>query len=119
MPACADAPVRRSLREMGYGVRMKSAAAASGPIPQDVARQVELLAAVARRTGNAVIVTDAQQRIEWVNDGFTRLTGYSSVDVIGRVPRDVLQGPDSDPVARARLLTVHHPAHAARVAWGH
>lgn len=82
---------------------MKSADAASGPTPQDVARQLELLAAVARRTGNAVIVTDSQQRIEWVNDGFVRLTGYSSEDVVGRVPRDVLQGPDSDPVARAHM----------------
>lgn len=82
---------------------MKSPDAASGPTPQDVARQLELLAAVARRTGNAVIVTDSQQRIEWVNDGFVRLTGYSSEDVVGRVPRDVLQGPDSDPVARAHM----------------
>jgi len=82
---------------------MKSADAASGPTPQDVARQLELLAAVARRTGNAVIVTDSQQRIEWVNDGFVRLTGYSSANVVGRVPRDVLQGPDSDPVARAHM----------------
>ena len=82
---------------------MKSADAASGPNPQDVRRQLELLAAVARRTGNAVIVTDAQQHIEWVNDGFTRLTGYSSDEVVGRVPRDVLQGPDSDPAARAHM----------------
>lgn len=82
---------------------MKSADAASGPTPQDVARQLELLAAVARRTGNAVIVTDSQQRIEWVNDEFCLLTGYSSEDAVGRVPRDVLQGPDSDPVARAHM----------------
>lgn len=80
----------------GVGVQMKSADAASGPTPQDVARQLELLAAVARRTGNAVIVTDSQQRIEWVNDEFCLLTGYSSEDAVGRVPRDVLQGPDSD-----------------------
>jgi two-component system, sensor histidine kinase PdtaS len=65
-------------------------------LPRDVARQLELLAAVARRTGNAVVVTDPQQNIEWVNDGFVRLTGYSLEDVIGRRPGFILQGPDTD-----------------------
>jgi PAS domain-containing protein len=34
------------------------------------------LALIAARTDNAVILSDAQGRIEWVNEGFTRLTGY-------------------------------------------
>lgn len=82
---------------------MAAVDAASGPGPQDVARQLELLAAVARRTGNAVIVTDPQQRIEWVNDGFCRLTGYTPADVVGRRPGEVLQGPDTDPAVRAQM----------------
>ena len=55
------------------------------------------LALIAARTDNAVILTDAQARIEWVNDGFARMTGYTLDDVKGRRPGDFLQGPDTDP----------------------
>jgi PAS domain S-box-containing protein len=53
------------------------------------------LALVASRTDNAVIVTDAEGRIEWVNDGFVRLTGWTSEEVIGRKPGSFLQGPET------------------------
>ena len=55
------------------------------------------LALVAARTDNAVIVTDAQGRIEWVNEGFTRMTGWQVAEVIGLTPGSFLQGPDTDP----------------------
>lgn len=55
------------------------------------------LALVAARTDNAVIVTDAEARIEWVNEGFTRITGYHPEEVRGRTPGSFLQGPDTDP----------------------
>lgn len=34
------------------------------------------LALVAERTDNAVIITDGQGRVEWVNEGFTRMSGH-------------------------------------------
>jgi len=55
------------------------------------------LALVAARTDNAVVVTDAQGRIEWVNDGFVRMTGWKLEEVIGRTPGSFLQGPGTDP----------------------
>ncbi len=55
------------------------------------------LAMVASRTLNGVLITDAQGRIEWVNDGFTRITGYVIDDVRGRKPGELLQGPNTDP----------------------
>ncbi len=55
------------------------------------------LALVASRTDNAVIITDAKVRIEWVNEGFTRITGYTAEEVLGRNPGSFLQGPESDP----------------------
>lgn len=66
------------------------------------------LALVASRTDNAVIVTDAKCRIEWVNEGFVKLTGWNSEEVIGRTPGSFLQGPETSPATvemmRAKLL---------------
>jgi PAS domain S-box-containing protein len=42
------------------------------------------LATVAQRTTNSVIIADIAGAIVWVNEGFTRLTGYSLDDVLGR-----------------------------------
>jgi PAS domain S-box-containing protein len=61
------------------------------------------LAMVASRTDNGVIITDAAGRVEWVNDGFTRLTGYDLADMIGRIPGQVLQGPLTDPTTREQM----------------
>jgi diguanylate cyclase (GGDEF)-like protein/PAS domain S-box-containing protein len=54
------------------------------------------LAMVASRTDNAVVITDAKGRVEWVNDGFTRMSGYTLAEVTGRTPGSVLQGEGSD-----------------------
>ncbi|HYI01518.1 PAS domain S-box protein [Hyalangium sp.] len=59
--------------------------------------QLRKLALVAARTDNAVIITDAQGRIEWVNEGFTRITGYTLEEAVGRTPGKLLQGPGTDP----------------------
>ena len=61
--------------------------------------QARRLALVADRTDNAVIITDAAGRIEWVNDGFTRLTEYRLDEALGRKPGSFLQGPETDPGA--------------------
>ncbi len=76
---------------------------------QDVTRQREMehenlrLALIAQRTQNAVILTDRGGRIEWVNAGFTRITGYTLDDVKGRRPGSILQGPETDPAAVAQM----------------
>ena len=57
--------------------------------------EAEKLALVARYTDNAVIITDDQAKIEWVNDGFERITGYSNEDSIGKRPLDLLNGPET------------------------
>jgi polar amino acid transport system substrate-binding protein len=61
------------------------------------AREANRLAEIARRTANAVIITDRSGRVEWVNEGFTRITGFASAEIVGRKPGELLQGPLSDP----------------------
>lgn len=43
----------------------------------------------------AVILTDDQRRIRWVNEDFTHITGYTLPEVIGKKP-SILQGEDSE-----------------------
>lgn len=54
------------------------------------------LSLVASRTNNGVVITDSQGCIEWVNEGFERLTGYLLTEVQGRKPGHVLHGPETD-----------------------
>ena len=70
---------------------------------QDRLRQ---LALVAERATDSVLVSDIDGTILWVNDSFTRITGYPAEEAIGRQPADLLNGPDtdldvSDDIARA------------------
>ena len=58
--------------------------------------EARLLSLVASRTINAVIIADAHGHVEWVNAGFTRITGYTLSEVIGKSPGDLLQGAESD-----------------------
>jgi PAS domain S-box-containing protein len=62
-------------------------------------KQLKLLALVAQDTVNSVIITDAAGRVEWVNAGFTRDTGYTLAEMLGKKPGEVLQGPETDPAA--------------------
>ncbi|MDG3007357.1 PAS domain S-box protein [Paludisphaera mucosa] len=64
-------------------------------------RDARWLQLFASRTEEGMIVTDARRRIEWVNEGFTRITGYEPAEVVGRIPGALLQGPGSDPSVRA------------------
>ncbi len=47
--------------------------------------QLMRLAIVAQKTQNAVIITDAEGYIQWVNAGFTNLTGYQYEEIVGNL----------------------------------
>ena len=51
----------------------------------------------------AVILTDPNQRIIWVNEDFTSITGYSLGEAVGRIPGKILQGPKTEQAARDRI----------------
>ena len=51
---------------------------------------LERLARVARGTSNAVIASDVQGLITWVNEGFSRISGYAAAEAIGRRPAALL-----------------------------
>lgn len=86
-------------------------------VPQDdmaaLLRQVDRLTAqvqalskmarVAQNLDSALVVTDAQARVEWINPSYTRLTGYSLDDIRGKSPGHVLQTPETDPSTAAYI----------------
>ncbi len=70
---------------------------------KEAREELAKLSLVASKTDNAVIITDAEGVIEWVNDGFVRLTGYTLPEVVGRKPGSVLQGPLTDRLTVQRI----------------
>jgi PAS domain S-box-containing protein len=70
--------------------------------------RLKLLESVVTHTNDAVLITEAEPfdqpgpRIVYVNDAFTRMTGYSAEEVLGKTPR-ILQGPKSDKAELKRL----------------
>jgi len=51
----------------------------------------------------AVILTDSERRILWVNKDFESITGYEMGEVMGLNPGQILQGPRTEPDAVERI----------------
>lgn len=54
-----------------------------------------LLAQAMMSTANAIFITDEEGKIVWANDAFSRLSGYSAEDTIGRTPALLQSGKQS------------------------
>ena len=61
------------------------------------------LALVAAHTDNAVAITDPEDRIEWVNPAFVRMTGHALEYAAGRRMAELLRGVHSDLDALRRM----------------
>ncbi|MCB2225466.1 MAG: PAS domain S-box protein [Desulfarculaceae bacterium] len=59
--------------------------------------EIQRLSLVAERTDNVVIITDGEGYIQWANQAFFRVSGYTLPEVEGKKPGVLLQGPDTDP----------------------
>lgn len=65
--------------------------------------ELEKLSLVAKTVNNGVVITDADNRIEWVNDSFLNLMGYTLPELIGKRPIDVFSGPGTDQEIRRNI----------------
>ncbi len=71
-------------------------------------QRLKLLESVITNTNDAILITEAEQisepgpKIVYVNEAFTKMTGYTAEEVVGKNPR-MLQGPKSDRGELARL----------------
>ncbi|MFW8636676.1 ATP-binding protein [Cribrihabitans pelagius] len=86
------------------------------------ANQDELhrLSLVAKHASDSIVLSGPDRRILWVNDSFTRLTGYSAEEAIGAKPGDLLDGPKTDPAIIRdieRHKSLGRPYHAEMITY--
>jgi diguanylate cyclase len=65
-----------------------------------------LLAKAMTTASEAMFITDRQGIIVWVNDAFSRLSGYSAQEALGRTPRFVRSGVQNDTFYRELWNTI-------------
>ena len=65
-------------------------------ISKKINEENKRLSYVAKGTDNIIIITDKNRRIEWVNQPFETLTGYSLDEVIGKKPNKFIQYEETD-----------------------
>ncbi len=65
-------------------------------LAQSMTADLDRMARVVQYTNNAVAVYDADSRVTWVNAGFTRLTGYSEAEALGKTPGELLSSGKAD-----------------------
>ena len=65
--------------------------------------QVQLLAKVVAQINEAVIISDKDGVIQWVNDGFTNITGYKLNEVQNKTAASFLYGPLTDKMVIKRI----------------
>ena len=106
-------PQERHLTIFGVFTQQLQAMLANRKRSEEITHQMEQIKAsqqelrklslIATRTKSGVIIADNMGRIEWVNDAFTKISGYSLEDVVGQKPKDLLQGPKTDDATRQQL----------------
>jgi diguanylate cyclase (GGDEF)-like protein/PAS domain S-box-containing protein len=59
--------------------------------------QLRLQGVALSAAANGVFITDRDCRIKWVNDGFTRQSGYSAAEAVGQTPHLLSSGDQKGP----------------------
>jgi len=65
--------------------------------------ELKILSMIAASPHNSVIITGPDGLIQYVNPGFTKLTGFSAEQAIGQKPGHLLQGRSTDKTTIARI----------------
>ncbi|MEJ7587235.1 MAG: PAS domain S-box protein [Ferruginibacter sp.] len=58
--------------------------------------QIKLLAKVMSQVNEGIIISDRNGMVQWVNDGFTEISGYTLNEVKGKDQNSILDGPFTD-----------------------
>jgi hypothetical protein len=69
----------------------------------DQQKELQKLSTVVESASDSIIISGPDARIQWVNAAFTEITGYTSDEVIGKTPAQVLNGPGTDPETTLKI----------------
>mmetsp|Transcript_434 Transcript_434/g.514 ORF Transcript_434/g.514 Transcript_434/m.514 type:complete len:654 (-) Transcript_434:335-2296(-) len=70
---------------------------------REAEEQLRLVNRIINITNTACIVTDKNQLTTFVNDAFTKVTGWEPEDIVGKRPSQVLQGPKTNPATVKKM----------------
>jgi diguanylate cyclase (GGDEF)-like protein/PAS domain S-box-containing protein len=101
-PNFFDAAQLRLLEEMSTDVSFALANLAHEALRLQTEDRLRKLSRAVEQSANAVLITDHEGVIEYVNPWFSKITGYSSEDVLGRNPR-LLKSRETHPETYRRL----------------
>ncbi len=62
------------------------------------------LSFVVKHINDFVIITDESGKIEWVNDSFSKVTGYQLAEIKGQAMVKVLQGKETNPASVQKII---------------
>lgn len=66
--------------------------------------ELQRLSLVASKAESGILICDNLGAVEWCNEAFYRLTGYTLEDIRGQRPIELLHGQDSDAQAGPRMI---------------
>lgn len=69
----------------------------------DLAGAARNFSSIVQNTGIGLLLTNRKREIEWANAGFTRLTGYSAEESLGRQPVVLLDAVGTEPESLRRM----------------
>ena len=77
-------------------------------------RRLQRLSKIAELTSNLVVVTDPEQKIEWVNPAFERCSGWRLEEIIGKRPDSFLTSDKTDRAEMRRIGAALRKGEAVR-----
>ena len=87
----------------------------SGAALDEKRKEAQHLALVAKNVNDGIVISKPNAEITWVNSTFTKITGYSFEEAVGRKAGDVLNGPWTSDAALKKIYSVSMNLRPVRV----
>lgn len=78
-------------------------------------KELEKLSLIPGKAMSSMVITDASGKIEWVNRQFTKVTGYSRLEAVGKKYSELLQGPETGPGTALDIQSLNNTPLSAEV----